>query len=1756
MMRWIFPCLLLALCLAGNSSRAQQRPVLKLANQSEVFLSPASDWHVIPHKKGIAEQVLVRLAPGQLLSGQDKNMLWQQALGGNDYLVLLNGNAAQLPDGAAWFATLQPQWKMDAALLPAAAGNGSIAVLVAVAPPAASDFAELLHSLQGQLLRKVASGQNFYEIQLPKNKLYQLAAWYGTLSVSIKANPRSLNQESKVVTRVENLNTAPALGGYGLQGEGMVIGVGDNASGLDHVDLRDRIINYNPWPFAAHGVHINGIVGGAGIMDPDARGFAPRATLIDHPYDNVWALTGEMQSSHGMSITNNSYAAAVGSCTHAGTYDGYAALLDSMALAYPDVLHVFAAGNDGTMTCAPYAQGFHTVAGTYQAAKNVLVVGNMHKNTSIEPGSSRGPVKDGRLKPEVCAVGTSVFSCKNDDTYQSAGGTSMASPQVAGLAALLSQRYKQLHGGALPPGDLLKAIIMNGASDLGNPGPDFIYGFGAINGLRSIQMLDSTYYFSGSVADGAVVTHTVNVPATASRMKVMLYWHDVPASILPVQKLVNDLDLEVGQGGTVYFPFVLDTSAAQLNQPAITGVDRINNVEQVVVEAPAAGSWELKVTGFHVPQGPQQYVLVYVFEDSELKVTYPHAGTAVASGDSLRIAWEAPAGSNLFTVEISTDGGAAWTVLSNDVDAALRNYAYKLPSVNSNNCLVRVSRNGTSQTFTTAPFVLHQAMTITIADSSQQCPGAFVWNWSSPGAGVTAFQILQKKGNELVPVDTVPATQTSYALTGLWQDSLYYVAVRPFINGVPGKQSQGLRRKPDDGACSLGLFQGDLALTAIRSPQSGRLLTSTSLGTHEPLIVRIWNLSPVSATNYTVFYQVGGEPVGSTTFDAAADGIAPAAYKDVTVAHLDLSAPGSTQLTAWVVNNASPDPTPANDSARKTVRQLNNLALDLSTPFLEDFESFDPAPVLKDTVGLGPDSRWDYAHSSDSGRLRAWVNHAIPISGNQAMSMDAALNRPSGISNLLMGTFNLSNYAGTDVELRASFDYRLHGKPQHADSNRVWIRGSDTEPWLELFAYDTTAAPGTALYSGSISLPDVLANAGQQFSASTQFLFGQKDTSLIAASDYGNGLTIDNFTLYRVEKDVMVKRIAQPASFHCGGNAVQPVTVVIYNTVATPQHDVPVTYRFNGGSLVTEIIPVVPGKDSIAWTFTPTLNLINPGVDTLDVFIAAAGDTYSGNDSILNYQIRVQPVVDGFPYLEDFEASDGRWYAEGQNSSWYWGAPNGNLINKAASGANAWMSNTGAGYNSNEHSYLYSPCFDISSLEHPVLSFSLTLELENCGATLCDYLHMDYSFDEGATWQKLGSAATGTNWYNDSDHQVWSQQEAGRWHVSSIPLPQPPPGASLRLRYALHTDPGANLEGAAVDDIHIFDLQYPIHEGPAGPVTAALAGDTLVRFAADDKMLAEVNTAGQDLGEGSLEVYEHSDLIAPMMMQYIFPRSFALHGAQQPADSITLRLYVLESEAHAYFAAAGCTPCTLPSDIYRLGATRYQDPDPARENGSLDDNEHGGYQDYNSQLIRWVPYDKGYYAEFKTSGFSEYWFNDGGLAPLPVILVDLEARNEGNRSRIAWQSSMENNLSHYELEKSADGSAFAFLSSIAAHNQPFSYISYDNQPYEGFTYYRLKMVFQDSTFLYSKVVKARYKGGNNFVMQVYPNPAADELTVLVSGSKNEGMIQLMDVSGRILRRQAIYYGFATLNLSSLAKGIYFLKYADGQHLGTVKVEKK
>lgn len=1553
--------------LAGNISWAQPNQQLKPIQLRNMVLHPtenARQWldsfnmsqaSDRPHLVIIQFKTLPTDATHHRLEQGGVRLI--QYLGQNSYIALIRTPVpAWTVSDISYVVALPPDLKIDERFK--RIKTEIVHALVQWAPTATdADRQEALTQAGARVVSAQRSIGHRNKIRIAREALSLLARSPWVLYISPVVQDTALNLDERHASGAAWLQQAQG-GLPGLSGAGVTVGIGDNATGLLHADLRDRVLNFNPAPPAFHGVHTSGTAASAGIINPVGQGMAPKTALLSHLFSLAWQETAPMRQDYNMTLTNNSYAAIVGDCDYSGTYDDYSAQLDELARTFPDVLHVFAAGNDGRLACANYPDGYRTVVGGYQAAKDVLVVGSIKKDISLHVGASRGPVRDGRIKPEIVTFGHNVFSTTQYDTYAFVNGTSMAAPGATGALALLSERYKQTHNNN-PPAPLLKALLVNAATDIGNLGPDYAYGFGMMNARRAVDMLDSSRYALDSTSQGQTKTYTISTPANTAQLKVLLYWPDHAASPLAAHSLVNDLDLTVTTpGGQVLFPYVLDTIPAHVTDPATTGPDHLNNVEQVVVANPSAGNYLVTVSGFEAPMGPQPYVLVYDLIPIGVRLQNPVDGEAVLAGDSLRIYWEASNSAEPFTLSFSSDNGATWNVIDAAIPASDRTFRWPVPLTPSATCRLRLSRNNTTQSSTTGVFVISDQPMVQLA--ADQCPGYMAITWN-PISGAVAYELLMASAGAMVPVDTV--ADTTYAFSGLSLNDRAYVAVRPLLSGgVPGMRSVAVSRIPNDGTCAGSIADNDLALTAIASPVSGRTGTSTSLGANTPLLVTVRNLDDQANANFLVHYRVNGG--GWQTFQAPAPALANA-ETSLLAGVLDFSAEGNYWLDVVVQNLSASDPNRRNDTFRRLIRRLPNPPIDLNAGWLEDFEW--PAMVRRrDEVGFAPNPQWDFETSTDTGRMRTFVSSEVTIAGEKSLSLDLDQELDAGNQNYLTATFNLAGFDTATTDARVEFAYRLHGKPKQLAGNQVWIRGNDLAPWITAFAVDTLAAPGSVQQTGSIPVSYLLRKGGQNLSASFSVRIGQFDTSCIATRDYGNGLTIDNFRLYSVQRDVQLLAIESPRPVNCGISANSPLRIVIYNSDNQAQQNVTLSYRADGGTIVTEVLPLINARDTIRYTFTQSPDFSALGLHLLDVWIAASGDTYRLNDSLLGNRVRHQAVVRTFPYFEDFESGSQNWYAEGTNSSWAIGKPSSPAINQAASGQVAWKTNLSGNYNDQEHSFLYSPCLDVSGLQQPMLSFSLAADLEHCEPILCDAAYVAYSYD-GDTWIKLDSSKGAYHWYGNQG--VWNTQDDTRWKVASVPLPvstQP-----LRLRFEMHSDAGVAREGIAVDDIHVYDLQYPLFAGKIASGTTNAPASEWRALTSGGSIFAALQSAER---QTSASLFRSDATTHPLVRQYFLPASLVITGDQ--LDSTRVRAYVTDDDVVQLLQDARCGDCPRVPDVYRLGVLTYRATND-EPNRSLLDNTWTGYRFSADTTLRWTPYDKGYHVETRIDDPSEIWFTTG-----------------------------------------------------------------------------------------------------------------------------------------------------------------------------------
>lgn len=1243
----------------------------------------------------------------------------------------------------------------------------------------------------------------------------------------------------------------------------------------------------------------------------------------------------------------------------------------------------------------------------------------------------------------------------------------MASPQVASGLAVLTQHYKRLHG-TQPRADLLKATMIGTAMDLGNVGPDHSFGFGMMDVGRALKALDDTHYATGEVNAGDSQKILINVLAPLGKLKVTLYWNDVPASPTAATQLVNDLDLVVTTpSGTRRYPLVPDATLANLLNAATEQADHLNNVEQVTIDAPAAGVYTITVRGHSVPYGPQHYVVVNDQQGIGPELTSPLGGEQLSNVDSIRVFWNAASNDQSFKVEFSLDNGNNWSVIDGAVPGWKRYFGFLPQGINSGNCRVRVARNG-------LPPAIVMSQRFCISDtpraalSAVQCPGYVNIHWN-PVPNATAYEVLKKAGPCMTIADTV--TDTSYSFAGMPLNEVSFVAVQPIINGLRGYRSLAVTRLANDGDCSNGLSTGDLMVDKVVSPRSGRLLTSTAPGATSNLIVQVRSLYATPCSNYSFSYSINGSTW--QTLASPAGTLPAGGTAIVDIPGLPLATPGVYTVSLDIHNNAIVDPQPANDTLNYTFKVLANDPLDLSTPFTDGFEAMGEFSVRHDSLGISPNGHWDFHSDDDSGRIRSFVYDDVLITGNRSMSLDQFMPMGSGSRNMLIGTFNLSAYDTATDEVRIDIDHVLHGIPNRAADNVIRARGVDALPWVDMYAYDVSVYSGTVSKVRSLSLTDVVRKGNYSFSASTQVAFCQNDTTLIAGSNYGSGITFDNFRIYTVTNDAMLAGVVSPQPNNCGLPGVIPLTIKVRNGVNHPLTNVQVNYAIDGGVVHTGIIPSLGAKDSVNFTFADQMDIGSSASHKLNIWLSSVGDSYLNNDSLLGYEFLNSRIVSSYPYLENFEGGDGGFYTSGFLSSWQYGTPAGKRIDKAASGKKAWKSNLTGLYNSLERSYLYSPCYDIADLNDPMLSFSMAQDLENCGNILCDGAYLEYSFD-GVEWNKLGTSKDGFNWYGEP-FSIWNTQNFTRWHVATIALPKPPAGKVLHLRFLLFADPAVTFEGMAIDDIHIYDKKYSIYplSEPVIRLTETPANGVWTEYRASGGLVAALRPA-QNVGNTTISLYRHDTLWNTGGTQYIMPRSYTVSSDVAPADSVRTILYIEDLDVEQVLNDTSCRSCAPLNDAYSLGVTQYyNNNDHAAENGTLDDDTGGTYVFHPYDHIQWVPYDRGYRAELSIKPFSELWLNNGGPSgtlPANADAVNFAANRDGeNRPVTNWISVIDTATDTYVLQRSVDGYNFTDIYQVnAAYTSPGKYVFTDTAALARnvTVYYRLRYTLNGSDRTY------------------------------------------------------------------------------------------
>ena len=596
-------------------------------------------------------------------------------------------------DCVDWVGPFKPEYKSDPAFLAKARGGQYIVQVFG------GDTADrVIRKVKARRVKCAGDSARTCRVIADASQLAELAKSGSVAWIEPYVQPKLCNDVAATITGVPDVRRD-----LGLHGAGQIIGVAD--SGLDTGDLATISADFagridktfclrrpGEWSdLIGHGTHTTGSALGSGVLsganplthsyDGTFAGVAPEAHLVFQSIGDQGQLVfpplhlGELFQpayDNGARVHSDSWGSAV-----AGQYTVYSNEVDQFVWDHKDFTVVFAVGNEAVDRNADGIIDKHNLYAP-ATAKNCIAVGATETSRStggyqmgygqawpsdypaapikydlisnnpngMTAFSGRGPTDDGRVKPDICAPGTNIISCRThavdiagwgayDSNYMYWGGTSMPTPQVAGGAALVRE-YFQKEKGISPSAALVKAALISGAVDMSpgqygsgsamelQPAPDFSQGWGRMNVSRTLSPDPPTVNefadASTGLSTGEYCEYQYQVTDATVPFKATLVWTDYPGAVHAAKELVNDLDLSVA-------------TPSGLTYPTITNQDHLNNVEQVNISHPALGTYTVRVAGSNVPMGPQDHALVV---SGGMPSTYISGMVRSASGAGVR----------------------------------------------------------------------------------------------------------------------------------------------------------------------------------------------------------------------------------------------------------------------------------------------------------------------------------------------------------------------------------------------------------------------------------------------------------------------------------------------------------------------------------------------------------------------------------------------------------------------------------------------------------------------------------------------------------------------------------------------------------------------------------------------------------------------------------------------------------------------------------------------------------------------------------------------------------------------------------------------------------------------------------------------------------------------------------------------------------------------------------------------------------------
>lgn len=324
----------------------------------------------------------------------------------------------------------------------------------------------------------------------------------------------------------------------------------------------------------------------------------------------------------------------------------------------------------------------------------------------------------------------------------------------------------------------------------------------------------------------------------------------------------------------------------------------------------------------------------------------------------------------------------------------------------------------------------------------------------------------------------------------------------------------------------------------------------------------------------------------------------------------------------------------------------------------------------------------------------------------------------------------------------------------------------------------------------------------------------EEDAKLIAAT-YGRGVWETAIPEVTPTVEIKLLSINAPTEQINCSTSISP-SITVENKGANAITDVAINYTIDN-----DPTNVYNWSGSIASGQTESISIpsftVSLGSHTITIDVATNGDTYATNNSasanFLSNNFNSSPITtNGF---ED-DVNDvlvNQTTGSTDNALWEIARPRKNLLNGAPTGNKAYITGATDNYPDNTVSYLYTNCYDLTTVSNPVLAFKMGFDIENNW----DYLVVEYSTNGGLNWSILGNA-TDPNWYNSASTanglpgKQWTGEgenanPAGNTNADyndySYDLSAFTNESNIIFRFKFFTDQAQNEEGVVIDDLVI-----------------------------------------------------------------------------------------------------------------------------------------------------------------------------------------------------------------------------------------------------------------------------------------------------------------------------------------------------------------